>query len=198
MSAVVDWRGAAAPARQRAPRSRGAQPLIMSLGVLTLLVSGSYVALASSASGSARPQDWLRLDWASVGSVYRACAQREGLVAPSCIPRAGAGSATTVPAAITVPKAPPLYSVAVIPDQAATPAGRPAARRVATGAGSPRPVSATPASRAVVPASATHEQIVSACRTATQAAQAQGPAAVQDVSRECAALLGGPAEAHDE
>jgi hypothetical protein len=178
----------------------------MSLGVLTLLVSGAYVALAAMAAGSARPQDWVRLDWAAVGSHYQLCVQRDGSGALGCMLSASARPvAAAAPASAVTPRVPPIYSVAVIPAPGAAPIARAPASRAAAAPASHTPASHAPAAptgppavvaapvRLVqVPANATHDQIVSACQAATRAAQAQGPAAIQEVQRECAALLGQP------
>jgi hypothetical protein len=206
VSAVIDLRSTPARPRPRPARSRIAQPLIMSLGVLTFLVSGAYVAMAATATGSARPQDWVRLDWAAVGGHYQLCVQRDGSGALGCLLSASARPvAASAPAGAVAPRVPPIYSVAVVPVPAAAPAARTPARRAAAAPASHAPAShavaattgppvgaAAPARLVQVPANATHDQIVAACQAATRAAQAQGPAAIQEVQRECAALLGQP------
>jgi len=169
----------------------------MSLGVMTLLGGGSLVAMATTATGSARPQDWRQLDWAATGSHYQMCIQRDGPGALGCMLSAGARPvAAAEPAGAATPREAPYYAVVTVPDQTARPAARPPARQAAT----PKAPAATPASRIVptapaalvlLPAQHTRDQAEAACQAATRTAQAQGPAAVQEVQRECAALLGG-------
>jgi hypothetical protein len=201
VSAVIDLRSTPARPRPRPARSRIAQPLIISLGVLTFLVSGAYVAMAATATGSARPRDWVRLDWAAVGSHYQLCVQRDGSGALGCMLSASARPvAVAQPTGAVTPRVPPIYSVAVIPAAAAAPVAKAPARRTAAAPAShataattrPPAGAAAPVRLVQVPANATHDQMVSACQAATRAAQAQGPAAIQQVQRECAALLGQP------
>jgi hypothetical protein len=162
--------------------------------------------MAATATGSAQPRDWVRLDWAAVGGHYQLCVQRDGSGALGCMLSASARPvAAAAPASAVAPRVPPIYSVVVIPAPAAAPVAKAPARQAAAAPASRAPASHAPAAttgppaaaaapvRLVqVPANATHDQIVSACQAATRAAQAQGPAAIQEVQRECAALLGQP------
>ena len=150
MSAVI-VRGTtpAKPAtpKSRPKRSRIAQPLILSLGILTFLASASYVVAAATATGSARPQDWLGVNWTVVGDHSSTCIQQQGAGALGCLLTASSRPLPSpAPAAAATPQSQPYYAVTVITDSPATPAARPTARHSAAprATAMPSPAGATP------------------------------------------------------
>lgn len=141
MSAVIDVGSTRArPKPARPARSRLAQPLIASLGVLTLLAGGSAVARAATASRSARPQDWSRLDWTAVTGRHRLCIEREGPGALGCMLTTGARPVTAAdPTSPPAQRDAPIYSIAVIHDSPPPAAAKRPAKRAPTVGPAPSP-----------------------------------------------------------
>ncbi len=159
-STVVQLAAARRPARTapRARRSWFAQPLIASLGALSLIAAGSFVAVATSAAGSAQPLAWTRVDWSLVGRHSQICLRGPlGLPTIGCLLNPGTApvpAAALTPAVAEPPKAQPVYSTAAIADQPAAPPvkrpAKPAAPHAAAPAAHAAP--ARPVAAAISPA----------------------------------------------
>lgn len=186
---------ASKPAR-RITRSRLAKPLLTSLGTVTMLAASSFVLLAVASTGSAKPWDWTRADPAAALGRYQYCGH-QGLGAIGCMLSSGFRPAAAAPATAAVQEpTQPLVSVATVQDQA------PAQQQAqAQGSASGKAGRAAPAASrhgSAPPATTTHhlvqlqpgestDDILTACRTAMQAAQ--GTAATTEVTDECVAAL---------
>jgi hypothetical protein len=154
-STVAQLAAARRPARTapRARRSWSAQQLIASLGALSLVAAGSFVAVATSAAGSAQPLEWTRVDWSLVGRHSQTCLH--GPLGPStigCLLNPGTApvpAAAVTPAVAEPPKIQPVYSTATVTDQpAAPPVKRPAKPAAAHAAAPPAPARPLPAASA--------------------------------------------------
>lgn len=156
-----------------------------------MLAASTFVVLAVSSTGSARPWDWTRADPAAAVSRYQLCG-RQGLGAIGCMLSAGFVPASGAPAAGH--RAQPLFSVATVQDQApAGTSGSGGRARPATpgSTSSTRSGSAGEESGHLVklPANASTDDVFIACQTAMKAAQTQGTAAMAEVEDECEADL---------
>jgi len=197
---AAEARARMATARRSVVRSRVAKPLLLSVGVATLLSAAVFVVAAVSSTGSTLPWDWTRMDWTVAGSRYAACSQHgQGPAALGCMLGASGGQRSAGSTAGASQSVGPVYSVATIQDPApaAGPAARPAPKTAARPSAA-RSVPAAAQSAAVaqhlvsLPANPTRAQVDAACQSALRAAQSQGPAAVAEVRAECAAYQWSP------
>jgi len=183
--------GAKKPGR-RITQSRLAKPLLTSMGTITMLAASTFVLLAVGSTGSARPSDWVRADPAAA---VRLCGH-QGLGAIGCMLGGAFRPAMAAPArAGTHAAQQPLVSVATVADQmpagasSTAPGSRPAASAKPAG----RSGAASAATRGqrlvIVPPGASMDDVLTACATAMQTAQAQGPTAMAAVTGECEADL---------
>ncbi len=185
-------------AKSRLTRSKIAKPLLTSLGTATMLAASTFVLLAVSSTGSARPWDWTRADPAAALGRYQACGN-QGLGAIGCMLGAGFRPASAAPAAGSVPKTQqPLFSIATVQDSPASQASGTATRssgtarssstvrHSSTGSGWTGSEAAGSQHLAKLPANATTADVLAACQAAIKTAQAQGAAAMNEVEVECA------------
>jgi hypothetical protein len=174
-------------------RSRIAKPLLTSLGTITLLAASSFVVVAVSSTGSAKPWDWTRADPSAAVSRYQICGH-QGLGAVGCMLgssfRPASAAAGTTPAGARTARQ-PLFSVATVQDPAPGEApGQPA--KPTTGRA---PTSGTRPDRLVkVPSNASTADVLAACQAAMKTAQAETNASTKDadtkaVEMECEADL---------
>ena len=181
--------GAGKPGR-RITRSRLAKPLLTSLGTITMLAASSFVLLAVSSTGSAKPWDWTRADPAAAIGRYQFCGH-QGLGAIGCMLSSGFRPATAAAPAAQDPEQ-PLVSVATVQDEPQAPAATQAPASGGAGRAS------STSSHHAAAAATTHrllqvqpgesaDDILAACQTAMQAAQ--GAAATTEVTDECVAAL---------
>ncbi|TMC03489.1 MAG: hypothetical protein E6J41_27290 [Chloroflexi bacterium] len=189
-------------------KSKFAKPLLTSLGAATMLAASTFVLLAVSATGSARPWDWTRADPAVAASRYQVCGQ-QGLGAIGCMlgasfrPASASESGSSGAARKSLQ---PLLSVATVQDQPAAGASGPGSAPARGSSSGTRPGSTGPsaAPRLVKPpANTPPEDVLAACQAAMRTAQSQGPAAVREVEDECGPVLRpspspSPSAGHDD
>jgi hypothetical protein len=173
--------------RPRLTRSRLAKPLLTSLGTATMLAASSFVLLAVSSTGSAKPWDWTRADPAGAVGRYVSCGY-EGLGAIGCMLSAGFRPAAATGAA-SHRAGQPLVSVATVQDPA--PAQAAGSAQAARPAAHGSPASGRAGSQHLVklPANATMRDMFAACQAAMKTAQTQGATAMRQVEDECEADL---------
>ena len=179
--------------RSRLTGSKVAKPLLTSLGTATMLAASTFVLLAVSSTGSARPWDWTRADPTAALGRYQACGH-QGPGAIGCMLSASFRPASAAPGSGSIPRAQqPLYSIATVQDQApaqasgSTPASRATAGHSSSTARHGSTRYGTVGSQHVVklPANATTADVLAACQAAMKTAQTQGTAAENEVVAEC-------------
>src|SRR5207245_1193001 len=123
-------------AREKHPRrkARLAQPLMLSLALVTLMIAGVAVAVPTLATGSARPSDWGRVNWGLVSGRFSICANgKHGLGVLGCLtaigPRANLSTASQ--------KRGVVYVTAPVQDSAAPPAAPPSQSSATTTGSTP-------------------------------------------------------------
>jgi hypothetical protein len=179
--------------KRRITRSRLAKPLLTSMGTITMLAASSFVVLAVSSTGSARPWDWTRADPAAAVSRYQVCGN-QGAGTIGCMLSASFRPASAAPAPAGAHRAlQPLVSVATVQDQVpADASGSGQATRVTPGS-KPGGGSGSAAAGAhhlvVLPPGASTDDVLAACMAAMKTAQTQGAAAMKAVEVECEADL---------
>jgi hypothetical protein len=174
-------------------RSKLAKPLLTSLSAVTMLAASSFVLLAVSSTGSAKPWDWTRANPSAALSRYELCG-RQGLGAIGCMLSASFHPAAAAEGASgdAHQSQQPLFSVATVADQAPaeTPGTRPAAPAPGGAASTHRPNDTAGVQHLVkLPPNATMADVLAACRAAMTAAQTQGAATMKEVVTECEADL---------
>lgn len=168
-------------------KSRIAKPLLTSLGAITLLLSSTFVVVATSSTGSLNPSDWTQANLSGASSRFQFCG-KQGVGAIGCMLGSGFASASANGGSAKKAKAQPLFATATVQDPmpADSPASSAGAKKAGTKSSGARAAHASATGRLVhLPSNATQADVLAACQTAMKTAMGQGAAAITEVVDEC-------------